>query len=95
MLAEDRGLEPGGLYRKETIEPRRPTDAELDVASRALAAVPAGSERLAYARVDLIPDSAGQPVLIELELTEPSLFLTHGPGSAARFATSLAQLAGK
>jgi hypothetical protein len=95
MLAGDRELEAGGLYKKETIEPRRPTDAELAVATRALAAVPGGPGGLAYARVDLIPDATGQPLLIELELTEPSLFLTHGPGSAARFATSLAKLAGK
>jgi hypothetical protein len=95
MLAGDRGLEAGGLYKKETIEPRQPTDAQLNVASRALAAVPGGPYRMAYARVDLVPDSAGNPLLIELELTEPSLFLRHGPGSAARFARSLAKLAGK
>lgn len=95
MLAEHRGLESGGLYRKETIEPRQPTDAELDIARRALAAIPGGPARLAYARVDLVPDSAGHPVLIELELTEPSLFLRHEPGSAARFATSLTKLAEK
>jgi hypothetical protein len=44
--------------------------------------------------VDLIPDSHGDPVLIELELTEPSLFLKHGPGSAARFAKFLAATIG-
>ena len=40
-----------------------------------LAAIPGGPKRLLYARVDLIPGPDGEPLLIELELTEPSLFL--------------------
>jgi len=51
-----------------------------------LAAMPFTS--LAYARVDLLPSSQG-PMLLELELTEPSLFFEHAPGSAERFAASL------
>ncbi|MER7544179.1 hypothetical protein ABTW95_14340 [Spirillospora sp. NPDC127506] len=65
------------------------TDAELDVAARALAAVPGGHDLL-YARVDLIPGPDGSPLIIELELTEPNLYLHHGPGSAARFAKAIA-----
>jgi O-ureido-D-serine cyclo-ligase len=41
---------------------------------------------LLYARVDLIHDPSGRPRVLELEVTEPSLFFAHGPGSAARFA---------
>ena len=33
------------------------------------------ADRLLYARVDLIPGPDGEPVVVELELTEPSLFL--------------------
>jgi hypothetical protein len=32
-------------------------------------------------------------VLIELEVTEPSLFLRHAPGSAARFARAVRRAA--
>ncbi|MEV4676335.1 hypothetical protein AB0K34_32225 [Actinomadura sp. NPDC049382] len=64
------------------------TEAELDVASRALAAVP-GGEDLLYARVDLIPGPDGAPLIVELELTEPNLYLQHGPGSAERFAKAI------
>lgn len=64
------------------------TEAELDVARRALAAVP-GGEDLLYARVDLIPGPDGAPLIVELELTEPNLYLEHGPGSAERFAKAI------
>ena len=52
-----------------------------------LAALPEAP--LAYARVDLIRDADGAPRLLELELTEPSLFFPFAPGSAARFAEGL------
>lgn len=79
-----------GLYRPERISPRRPTAAELAVARRVLAAVPGGPEALLYARVDLIPGPTGRPLLVELEVTEPSLFLRHAPGAADRFAAAIA-----
>jgi hypothetical protein len=43
-----------------------------------------------YARVDLIPDRDGSPVLLELELTEPSLFLLHDDNAAGRLASAIA-----
>ena len=53
----------------------QPTPAELDVAERALAAVP-GSPELLYARVDLVDEAdSGAPCVMELELVEPNLFL--------------------
>ena len=80
-----------GLFRPESVSPREPAAAGLDVAERVLAAVPGGADRLLYARVDLLPDSAGAPQLLELELTEPSFFLAYAPGAADRFATVLAR----
>ncbi|MEU6749099.1 hypothetical protein ABZ914_23015 [Spirillospora sp. NPDC046719] len=65
------------------------TDAELDLAHRVLDAVPGGRDLL-YARVDLIPGPGGDPLLIELELTEPALYLEHAPGGDARFAKAVA-----
>ncbi|MEO6517731.1 MAG: hypothetical protein ABIO17_01880 [Pseudoxanthomonas sp.] len=44
-----------------------------------------------YARIDLIGDDAGRPRLLELELTEPSLFFSQASGSAERFAANLAR----
>ncbi len=74
------------LFAPEAITAREPGGDELEVAHKVLAAMPFKS--LAYARVDLLPSSQG-PMLLELELTEPSLFFEHAPGSAERFAASL------
>jgi glutathione synthase/RimK-type ligase-like ATP-grasp enzyme len=73
------------------IAPHSPSPAERVVADAALASVPGGPAALSYARVDLVgtPD---RPVVMELELIEPELFLTRAPGSADRFARVLAAL---
>ena len=62
------------------------TDAERAVAERVLAAV---GTPLLYARVDLVHDEAGDPMLIELEVTEPQLFLRYGPQTAERLADAI------
>ncbi|MGN8245851.1 ATP-grasp domain-containing protein [Cellulomonas soli] len=84
----------GVLYRSEVMEPREASEAERAVADAVIAALPQVLPQLdgplLYSRVDLIPDDEGKPVLLELELTEPSLFFEHGPGSAERFADALA-----
>jgi hypothetical protein len=79
---------PVDLSREE-ISPRTPSEAERALADRVLAAIPGGAKRLLYARVDLIPGPDGEPRLIELELTEPSLFFLHAPGSAERLADAV------
>jgi len=76
-----------GLFAPEEIVPRTPGADELAAAERILTAAP--FQGLLYARVDLLRDPKGQPKLLELELTEPSLFLAHAPGSAERFAAAL------
>jgi hypothetical protein len=73
----------------EQITPRIPSPAVLELAARVLDAVPGGAKQLLYARVDLIPGPHGWPMLIELELTEPSLFLLHAPAAASRLADAI------
>jgi len=75
------------LYKWEDIRPRTPSTAEREVAEKVLAAVP-DAERLLYARVDLIPGPGG-PTLVELELTEPSVFLRYDDTAAVRFADAI------
>ena len=76
------------LFAPEQITARTPDAAERDLAQRTLAAIPFG-QPLLYARVDLIRDDTGEPRLLELELTEPSLFFAQSAGSAERFARAL------
>jgi glutathione synthase/RimK-type ligase-like ATP-grasp enzyme len=44
-----------------------------------------------YARVDLVRDDVGRPMLGELELIEPSLFLRQSPAALARFVAAIAR----
>jgi hypothetical protein len=76
------------LYKEEVITARTPTVAERAVADAVLAALP-DADRLLYARVDLIPGPDESPVLVELELTEPSLFLGYADGAADRLAAAI------
>ena len=61
--------------------PRSPSPAERALGELVVAALPA----TAYARVDLLPTDDG-PVLLELEVIEPSLFLHLDPAAPARAA---------
>lgn len=47
-----------------------------------------------YGRVDLIEDDDGRLVVLELELTEPSLFLPQAPAAAMRFVTAVERVIG-
>jgi glutathione synthase/RimK-type ligase-like ATP-grasp enzyme len=82
-----RKVPQAGDYRSQrhlggTEVEHHPDSAELQVALAAMAAAPG---RLTYARVDLV-DWEGAPVLIELEVIEPDLFLRNVPERVDRFA---------
>jgi glutathione synthase/RimK-type ligase-like ATP-grasp enzyme len=76
------------LFAQERISARQPSDAELEVARQVLSALPFATP--AYARVDLLPSPSG-PMLLELELVEPSMFFASAPDAADRFAATLRQ----
>lgn len=75
------------LFVAEQIVRREPEEAEHEVARAALEVIPGGADLL-YARVDLLPSDRG-PLVGELELIEPSLFLRFGDGAAARLADAI------
>ncbi len=78
------------LFAAETNAEHVATAAQLEVAQ---AAVDLVSDRLGtptYARVDLVRDDAGLFCVLELELIEPSLFLTNADSAAVeRFVAAL------
>jgi glutathione synthase/RimK-type ligase-like ATP-grasp enzyme len=76
-----------GLFAPEQITPREPDAEERRVAEAAFMACSLGEPL--YARIDLIRNDRGLPVVLELELTEPSLFFLHAPEAAGRVADAL------
>lgn len=75
------------LFAQEHITQRAPAPPELQVGDEVLAALPFAPPL--YARVDLIRSRDDKPCLLEIELTEPSLFFAHAPGAAERLAAHL------
>ena len=92
MLNTHKNVEDG-LYKEEVIVAREATDEELEVGRLALDSVPGGTDRLLYARIDLVPGPDGRPLLMELELTEPSLFMSTTHGAIEGFADAIASRA--
>lgn len=86
-----RKVPPAGDFRVSAQAGSRhrvePPVREVELAAAALEAV--GRDTL-YARVDLIADGAGGPLLVELEVVEPSLYLELAPDAAARLADAIA-----
>lgn len=71
------------------ISAHQPDDDELRACESILAAV---DEKLLYARIDLVRAGDGKPMLIELELIEPDLYLGYDSGGGAAFAAAVAEL---
>ncbi len=80
------------LFAPEQITPRVPSEDEHALARDIVDALPGlfGLDApLLYARIDLLRDEDGRPCLLELELTEPSLFLYTADGAGERFVAAL------
>lgn len=84
-----------GLYTEEDIGPREASREERDLGDEVIEFVANkfGAAPL-YARVDVVRGSGGYPVLMELEMAEPSLYLHTSRDSATRFVNAfLSQIA--
>jgi hypothetical protein len=71
------------LYLEEELGAYEATPEERHVADAALALLPAPT---LYARVDLLGGA-----VLELEVVEPSLYLSYDEGSADRFAAAVSR----
>jgi glutathione synthase/RimK-type ligase-like ATP-grasp enzyme len=85
------GVTTDELWAREDITPRAPDADEHSLADAVLDALPWARETLLYARVDLVRGDDGSPLLLELELAEPSLFLGLGSDAALRLAKGIAR----
>jgi hypothetical protein len=92
LLARDEGVRQDRDSRGD-LSATEPSAAQLELAGAVFQAigtvVPEATPPL-YARIDLVHDDAGRPVLLELELTEPSLFLPQAPEAVASFVRAVA-----
>lgn len=78
------------MFAAETISPRTADEAQRAVADWVMLYVRQRFGPLVYARVDLVAGPDGAPLLMEAELTEPSLYLYLGPGASRRLARAVA-----
>jgi hypothetical protein len=77
------------MLSEDLVVPGDAEPAELALANRVLSEV---SERFGaplYARVDLLSGPEGRPVLLELEVIEPALYLADSPGASQRLAGAI------
>ncbi len=79
-----------GLFAPEKITPKVPSREEREVADRVISSVRERFGPPAYARVDFVPGPEGAPLLLELELIEPSLFFEAADGDAGPLAARVA-----
>lgn len=95
-----------GVYKKERISPVEASESEIEAAlnvvitaRRLLTAsspdVAVDAEKFLFARVDFVKDDDGNPVLMELEMVEPSLFFAYHEGALERFADTIVERASR
>jgi hypothetical protein len=82
------------MYDPELVLAGEYEDDELDLAKRIVAYI---TERFGYvplyARVDMLRDPDGVPVVLELEAVEPNLYFNEYPDGAGRLARAIAERA--
>lgn len=90
LLAPRAGVVERLWERPVDIEAFEPDAAQLDTAHDVLAAVQAEvGQPLLYARVDLLAAPSGAPMLGEVEVIDPSLYLRFCPPAAGRLAQAI------
>ena len=89
-ILKDGSKETNGLFVVEDIRPRRASQQERELGDQVIDYIHRtfGAHML-YARVDVVRGSGGYPVLMELEMTEPSFFFHTSADSATRFASAV------
>jgi glutathione synthase/RimK-type ligase-like ATP-grasp enzyme len=74
----------------DLVEAAQATVAQMQMARGLLDEISGRFGMPLYARVDVVNDAGGEPMLLELEVVEPRLFLDLAPGAAERLAAAVA-----
>jgi hypothetical protein len=72
------------------VQAHKETPQERLLVEEVMKHLPGDPGELLYARVDLVPGPNGEPLLLEVELTEPALFLDFTDTGADRLAVAIA-----
>jgi glutathione synthase/RimK-type ligase-like ATP-grasp enzyme len=80
------------LWEQQTISHVSARDDQRLLAEKAMHAVAQLVGSTTYARVDMVDSAEGSPLVLEVEVVEPNLFLTHCPEASGRLASLLRQL---
>jgi hypothetical protein len=94
MLAQGLAESESGLYVEEKLRGIEPHRRQVELANQVL---DTAAELLSlrrkdflYARVDVVAGADGEPLLLELELTEPTLGFRHtGEDAASRLSAAI------
>lgn len=93
-----------GVYKKEEMSPAEAPEHEVEMArevlrtARRLLTEQSGADvptPFLYARVDVVSGDDDEPVLLELEMVEPSLFTSLADGALERLADAVVARAGE
>lgn len=77
------------MLDEDLVEPAQATVAQMQLARNLLDEIAQRFGMPLYARVDVVEDAMGEPMLLELEVVEPRLFLDLEPEAAARLAAAV------
>lgn len=94
MLAQGLAESESGLYVEEELRGIEPKPAQISLANQVLDVaadlLSLGRKDFLYARVDVVEGPDGEPLLLELELTEPTLGFKHtGEEAASRLSAAI------
>jgi hypothetical protein len=88
-LAEGAHAPAKAMLLEDLVTPAVADAAEVALARHVLDEVSDRFGTPLYARIDLVPGPAGEPMLLELEAIEPALYLAGSDGAARRFASAV------
>jgi hypothetical protein len=91
LLVADAGVTPA-LWTRQVVAPVEPRPDQLELAEMVIDSVGHRFGPTTYARVDVVDGDEKQPRILEVELVEPSLFLSTALGAAERFVGALLRL---
>jgi hypothetical protein len=84
-----RGGVAQAMFEEDLVVPGEADPAERELAGRVLAELTDRFDTPLFLRVDLVHDTSGDPVLMELEAIDPVLYMATCPGAADAFAAAV------